>query len=60
MLIGILYAGPQYTAQEELFAAEIPTTNQKVLSATPIMTNLGHYIKTNELQEFKKYIKGIQ
>lgn len=59
MLIGILYAGPQYTAQGELIAAEIPTTNQKVLSATPIMTNLGYYIKTNELQEFKKYIKEI-
>lgn len=59
MLIGILYAGPQYTAQGELIAAEIPTTNQKVLSATPIMTNLGYYIKTSELQEFKKYIKEI-
>ena len=56
MLIGILYAGPQYTAEGELRVVNIPTSNQEVISQTPIMTNLGYYIKVSELQEFKDYI----
>ena len=57
ILIGILYAGPQYNAQGELIVTTIPT-KQKVQTATPIMTNLGYYIKANELQEFHEYIKN--
>ncbi len=57
ILIGILYAGPQYNAQGELIVTTIPT-KQKIQTATPIMTNLGYYIKANELQEFHEYIKN--
>lgn len=56
MLIGVLYGGPVYTAEGELRVVNIPTSNQTVLSQTPIMTNLGYYIKVSELQEFKDYI----
>lgn len=55
-LIGILYAGPQYTAEGALRVVNIPTSNQEFISQTPIMTNLGYYIKVSELQEFKDYI----
>ena len=56
ILIGILYAGPQYSAQGDLVVTTIPT-QQKVLTSTPIMTNLGYYIKASELDEFESYIK---
>lgn len=59
IFIGILYAGPQYNAQGKLIVTTIPT-NQKIQSLTPIMTNLGYYIKATELQEFYEYIKNNQ
>lgn len=45
------------TLQGELIVTTIPA-KQKVQTATPIMTNLGYYIKANELQEFHEYIKN--
>ncbi|MFQ9767983.1 MAG: trypsin-like peptidase domain-containing protein [Thomasclavelia ramosa] len=59
IFIGILFAGPQYTAKGKLITKTIPT-NQDFQSLTPIMTNLGYYIKVTELQEFKEYIKSNQ
>lgn len=58
ILIGILYAGPQYNAQGDLVVTTIPT-QQKVLTSTPIMTNLGYYVKASELNEFESYIKNL-
>lgn len=55
ILIGILYAGPQYDAQGDIVVKTIPT-QQKIQTSTPIMTNLGYYIKANELKEFEDYI----
>ena len=55
ILIGILYAGPQYNAQGDLVITAIPT-QQKVSTSTPIMTNLGYYVKAFELNEFESYI----
>lgn len=55
ILIGILYAGPQYNAKGDLIITTIPT-KQKVETSTPVMTNLGYYIKATELHEFEDYI----
>lgn len=57
ILIGILYAGPQYNAQGDLVVTTIPT-QQKVFVSTPIMTNLGYYVKASELNEFESYIRA--
>lgn len=45
LLLGILYAGPQYDARGEIVVKTIPTSKQVVESNTSIMTNLGYYIK---------------
>ena len=58
VLLGILFAGPQYNAQGNIVVQTIPT-QQTVGTATPIMTNLGYYIKAEELQEFKARIQSI-
>lgn len=56
-LIGILYAGPQYNAQGEIIVQEIPT--QQVASAnTPMMMNLGYYIKADQMLALKKVVFG--
>ena len=57
ILLGILFAGPQYNAQGDLVVKTIPT-QQKIQTTTPIMTNLGYYIKATELKEFENYIKS--
>lgn len=57
ILIGILYAGPHYNAQGDLVVTTIPT-QQKVFASTPIMTNLGYYVKASELNEFELYIRA--
>ena len=49
LLLGILYAGPQYDARGEIVVKTIPTSKQVVESNTSIMTNLGYYIKAEEL-----------
>ncbi|WP_181452028.1 trypsin-like peptidase domain-containing protein [Dolosigranulum pigrum] len=56
IFLGILYAGPTINAQGEISVVDIPT-QQKVISRTSIMTNLGYYIKSQELLEFKKIVK---
>lgn len=56
IFLGTLYAGPLYDAQGKLIVTTIPT-KQIVTSATPVMTNLGYYIKASELTEFYEYIK---
>ena len=58
IFMGILYAGPQYNAEGKLQIQTIPT-QQTLGTATPVMTNLGYYIKASELNEFEKLIKNI-
>ena len=55
MFLGILYAGPTMNANGEITVVDIPT-QQKVISKTSVMTNLGYYIKSEELLEFKNLI----
>lgn len=56
LLLGYLFAGPQYTATGELIVQTIPT-QQKVTASTPIMANLGYYVKASEILEFRDVIQ---
>ena len=56
IFLGVLFQGPQFNAKGELIIENIPTQH-KVSSVTPMMINLGYYIKANEVLSFKKIIK---
>ena len=58
ILLGILFAGPQFNAAGEIVVQNIPT-QQKVQSVTPVMVNLGYYVQSTELLEFKSIIKQV-
>lgn len=57
IFIGTLFAGPIYDATGKLVVTNIPTSQQVVESHTGIMANLGYYIKSSEIMEFKKIVK---
>jgi hypothetical protein len=57
-LLGVLYAGPQYTAQGTVRVVPVPTTNQLVsLSAIP--NNLGYVIKANRVLDFESILLAL-
>lgn len=58
IFLGILFQGPQFGAKGELIIEDIPT-QQKVSSTTPVMINLGYYIKAIEILIFKPIIEKI-
>jgi hypothetical protein len=55
IFLGVLFAGPEYTASGDIVVKDIPT-QQIIKAQTPIMANLGYYIKANELEEFRSII----
>lgn len=57
VFLGILYAGPIYNTQGRIDITEIPTS--QIATTTPVMVNLGYYIKAKELLEFKNFIGKI-
>lgn len=57
IFLGILFEGPQFNAKGELIIENIPT-QQKISSNTPVMINLGYYIKSSEIQTFKSLIEN--
>lgn len=57
VFLGVLYAGPQYDAQGDIVVKTIPTVQQREETHTRIMTNLGYYVKSREINEFREYIK---
>lgn len=58
MLLGVLFAGPQYDARGDIVVKTIPTSTQIVESSTRVMTNLGYYVKAAEINEFQKFIEN--
>ena len=58
IFLGVLFAGPTLNADGEVSVIDIPT-QQKVVSRTSVMTNLGYYVKSNELLEFRDKIQQI-
>lgn len=58
ILLGVLFEGPQMNAKGELIIENIPT-QQKISPNTPLLINLGYYVKANELMAFKEIIKNL-
>jgi len=58
IFLGVLFQGPQFNAEGELIIKEIPT-QQKVSAVTPMMINLGYYIKATEILSFKSEIEKL-
>ncbi len=56
--LGILWGGPQYTAEGGVEIIEVPTT-QKSVSLTSIPNNLGYVIKSRKLLDFKPELEKI-
>lgn len=50
-LLGVLYAGPQYTATGELQVVNVPT-QQRLVAFSRIPNNLGMVIKATKLRDF--------
>jgi hypothetical protein len=57
-LLGILYAGPQYTAEGEIKVVPIPT-DMKPVPVTHMPTNLGYVIKAERLKEFEPILRRL-
>lgn len=58
ILLGVLFSGPQYNASGEIIINPIPMKNPLGIS-TPVLINLGYYVKSVELLEFKKCIQKM-
>jgi hypothetical protein len=58
IFLGTLFQGPQFTTKGELIVENIPT-QQKVSAVTPIMINLGYYIKASEIIVMGSEIKKL-
>lgn len=58
IFLGVLFEGPHVNAKGELIIENIPT-QQKISSLTPLMINLGYYIKASEILAFKSKIESI-
>ncbi len=56
MFLGILFAWPVMNSKWELIVENIPTS-QTVISQTPIMINLGYYIKAVKILDLGRVIK---
>lgn len=57
-LLGVLYAGPQYTAEGQIKVVPIPT-DMKPVPVTHMPTNLGYVIKAERLREFEPIIRKL-
>lgn len=58
IFIGILYGGPQYSAQGDLQLMALPNSHQ-IHSVTQIPTNLGVAIKAERLLEFEPLLANL-
>lgn len=56
--LGILYAGPQHTADGDIQIVNVPTV-QKPVPLITIPNNLGFIIKSKKIQEFKKILEDL-
>ncbi len=57
IFLGVLFQGPQLNAKGDLVIEDIPT-KQKISLNTPVMINLGYYIKSSEVLSFKSEIEA--
>lgn len=55
VLLGVLFEGPVWTAEGEIVIQEIPT-NRISMTQTPVMINLGYYIKAKEVLQLAEWV----
>jgi hypothetical protein len=58
-LLGVLYAGPQFTTTGKIIVVDIPT-KKDTLTVSNIPTNLGYVIKSNKLLDFESILKDLR
>jgi len=58
IFLGLLFQGPLLNAEGEIIIENI-LTHQKISSLTPMMINLGYYIKATEILAFKPEIEKL-
>jgi hypothetical protein len=56
VFLGILFKGPQIDARGKLIIEDLPT-QKTIISNTPIMINMGYYIKSIKILDFKSIIE---
>ena len=56
IFLGILFGAPKYNSEGKIIIKDIPT-RQEVVSITPQMINLGYYIKSEVILDFKEMIR---
>jgi hypothetical protein len=54
-LLGVLYAGPMFTAEGEIVVVDVPTKRKKI-ATSDIPMNLGYVIKSRVLLEFDQLL----
>lgn len=55
-LLGVLYAGPQFTSTGEITVTNIPTSNRPI-SVSRIPMNLGYVIKSSKILDFDNLLQ---
>lgn len=59
ILLGVLFGGPQMSAEGNIVIREIPTGNREPVSVTRLMINLGYYVKAKEILVLSQHIADI-
>jgi len=57
ILLGVLFGGPQWTAEGQIVIKPIPTMQPNFVSVTPVMIHLGYIVKAKEILELGKALK---
>lgn len=58
IFLGVLFKGPTMDVNGNIVVTDVPT-KQQIMSNSKVMVNLGYYIKSYELFEFKKMIEEM-
>jgi len=56
LLLGILYAGPQFTAEGDIVTIDIPTRAERA-ARIPVPMNLGMVIRSDRLLDFEEPLR---
>lgn len=59
VLLGALYAGPQWTAEGDVRVREIPTSRERITVETGVMIHLGYVVKAKEILALGAYMKNM-
>lgn len=58
VLLGVLYAGPQWTAEGDIKVREIPTAREQITVETGVMIHLGYIVKAKEILALGEHMKN--